>query len=79
MTKDCVRGVVSPTIIPIYKKGKMRSNKPNKLCGEHNGTPNQRKTHVVHGKPLKQERTGTEPATPKQERDPQGPSYVVLT
>ena len=40
------------------------------LSGERNGTPNQRETPVVPGKPLKQERTGTEPATPKQERDP---------
>ena len=25
MTKDCVRGVLSPTMIPKYKKGKVRS------------------------------------------------------
>ena len=25
MTKDCLRGLLSPTMIPIYKKGKVRS------------------------------------------------------
>ena len=43
----------------------LQTHQPHNICGERNGRPNQRKTQVVVA--WKQEKTGSEPATPKQE------------